>query len=214
MPIFKLNDKYVTKSNITRLYGVSNPIVGLTGGIATGKSKTSSILKEKGLHIIDADQLVKDIYKKEETINFIKQISASFIKKNEIDFKKLRKAFFSDNSVKENIEKFIYSRLEEEFLNNLPSDPSELIIYDVPLLFEKQLNLKVDQSLLIYCPPDIQAQRLILRDSIDIELASKIIKSQLPIDQKKDQSDFIIENTKDIEHLDLNIKQFLDSCIL
>lgn len=202
-----LNHKFITKNTTSRLYNLSNPIIGLTGGIATGKSTASKILKDLGYFIIDADLLVKEIYKEEDTINFIKvNFPKCFIDGN-IDFKLLREEFFSSPITKNQIENFIYKRMPflfKEKANLANSD--EVIIYDVPLLFEKSLDKLVDQSLCVYASKNIQIQRLVARDNISIELAEKILAGQMSIEDKKLKSDWVIDNSSDLANLNDNIK--------
>ena len=168
-----------------RLYGCPKKIIGLTGGIATGKTSFSKILQKNGHEIICADTLVKNIYNKKETINFIIKEAPTAIVNEKIVFPKLRELFFSNQLIKTNIERYIYSNLEAEFNNELEKINNEAFIYDVPLLFEKNLNSLVDRTVLIYCPRDIQEKRLCLRDNISKDIADKIIMSQISIEDKK-----------------------------
>lgn len=209
MPSFTLKDKYITKSSKDRLYKIDTPIIGLTGGIATGKSTASKILIELGHLVIDADKLVKLIYNSKEAIVFIRNLSPECIKNNVIDFKELREIFFKDQNIKNKIEAFIHPRLREKFLEQIPKDNKKLIIYDAPILFERGLDKLVDQSLLIYSPADTQIKRLIKRDSISTELAHKIMQNQLSIENKKDRADLSINNTNDIKHLEQELLNIL-----
>ena len=113
----------------------------------------------------------------------------------------MRELFFSDQSIKTNIEHYIYSNLEAEFNDELSKIKNEIFIYDVPLLFEKNLNTLVDRTVLIYCSRDIQEKRLCLRDKISQDIADKIIMSQMPIEDKKEKSDLIIHNIGSLNDL-------------
>lgn len=210
MSFLKLNSKYCKLTPEQRLYNLDRPVIGLTGGIATGKSTASSILASHGACIIDADALVKKIYKKNETKIMVSQIVPEAICDDQIDFKKLREAFFNDGKVKSKIETFIYSRLPNQFLETVNTLPSNaLIIYDVPLLFEKGLDKLVDLTVVVYAPKEIQVQRLIKRDRVDEKLAKKIISNQMDIDEKRGLADFVIKNISDINDLNVNIEKFL-----
>lgn len=211
MPSFTLKDKYITKSSKDRLYKIETPIIGLTGGIATGKSTASKILTQRGYLVIDADKLVKLIYNSKEAIVFIRNLSPECINKDVIDFKALRELFFKDELIKNQIEAFIYPRLREKFLEQIPKDNKKFIIYDAPILFERGLDKLVDQSLLIYTSAETQIDRLVKRDSISIELAKKIMQNQLSIEEKKDKADMVIINSKDIKHLESELLSILDS---
>src|SRR6476661_1063578 len=110
-----LKAKYIKLEPGFRLYNLDKPIIALTGGIATGKSTVTKMLEAKGLQVIDADALVKSIYRKEETKNFIKTVFSVAWGNEEISFPKLRELVFQNPKVKEAVETFIYARLPEAF---------------------------------------------------------------------------------------------------
>ena len=206
----KLKDNYKRLNSQSRLHGLSIPVIGLTGGIATGKSTVAKFLRRKGLPILDADELVKNIYAKDETKNFIKQKFSMAIQQDSIHFPTLREIFFNDGKAKEEIESFIYQRLPQAFLEVLVKlGNPDFIIYDVPLLFEKKLNSLVDLSVVVYAPRNIQRTRLMKRDGISEEMAKKILNHQEDIEDKKLKADFIIDNSLSEAELNEEINQFL-----
>jgi dephospho-CoA kinase len=212
MQSFKLNKNKISLTKENRLHHFEVPIIALTGGIATGKSSVSKILKEKNIPLIDADKLVKNIYQKTETFNFIQSHFPACIENNQIDFKRLRTIAFSNNEHLQTIEKFIYQYMPQEFLRAYHElGGPDFIFYDVPLLFEKNLDKFVDQKICVYAPYDMQLMRLIERDQLTKELAQKILSKQLDIEIKKSKSDFIIINTNSIEDLKNNTENILRS---
>jgi dephospho-CoA kinase len=153
----KLRSEYISKTKENRLYHLPVPIIGLTGGIATGKSTVAKMFKDLGLNVLDADSLVKKIYAKTEAIDFVKTHFPQAYQNNAIQFKVLREIVFSNSFHQEVVEKFIYSHLPETFLNAFHELPAQsLLIYDVPLLFEKKLNESVDCSICVYTSREIQ----------------------------------------------------------
>jgi dephospho-CoA kinase len=194
--VFNLKEEYISKSSTDRLYNIDCPVIGLTGGIATGKSTVSTKLSEKGFPVICADKLVKEVYKTQKTISHLQKYYPQVLNNEGIDFKQFRELFFGDKSIQEDVEKLIYSQMPDMFLSayHQLNDPS-IVIYDVPLLFEKGLDKLVDVKVTVYCPREEQIKRLIKRDSITEELAENIISKQMPIDDKKNASDVIIDNT-------------------
>lgn len=210
MTELKLKSTYITQTSSARLYGLSIPIIGLTGGIATGKSSVSTILKKKDLPLIDADKLVHTIYADSKTIQFIKSLAPACVQNNKIDFKALRSLFFSQKNIQKEIEEFIYKELPNVFKEALEKfKKPQFIIYDVPLLFEKSLDSFVDMSVTVYCDSETQIKRLIARDDIELELAKKILSKQLPIDQKRNKADYIINNNESFEKLTAQVEDFL-----
>lgn len=210
----KIKNKLIALTPETRLYQIPVPIIGLTGGIATGKSTVAKILKERNFPIIDADGLVKKIYQKKDVINFIaKEFPVCFIEQK-IDFKLLREVAFSSPENIAKIETKIYQYMPEEFKLAFANfnNPS-FIIYDVPLLFEKALDQLVDVKVCVYSPKEIQIKRLINRDQCTQELAEKIISKQLDIELKKSKADFVIENTSDSAFLENQLNHFINSIL-
>lgn len=209
MSLIKLKAKYCKLDASQRLYGLDIPVVGLTGGIATGKSTVSKSLRAMGIPVIDADSLIKDIYKMDSTIELVSKVAPKAIKENEIDFKTLRAIFFNDESIKSQLEAHLYSLLPQAFKSALGEYTSpEVVIYDVPLLFEKKLDQSLDFNAVVYCPKEQQVARLISRDSIDENLAQRILSNQLPIDEKKRLANYVIDNSKDISNLEVEIRKF------
>lgn len=204
----RLKEIYKTKNTKSRLHHCPLPIIGLTGGIATGKTTASKILEERGFRVISADQLIKEIYKTTETIEFVKKEFPEVFTYNQIDFRKLREIAFSKRENREKLEKHLYAKLPEQFTQSYNTE-DQVIIYDVPLLFEKELEKLVDHSLLIYAPRTVQIDRLIKRDKIDKNLANEILENQLDIEKKKELADYSIENTSNIQALEGALNEWL-----
>lgn len=205
-----LKPKFTKHNKANRLYNVEIPIIGLTGGIASGKSTVSKLLAEKQLNIIDADLLVKNIYKEQESIDFIKSINSSLVTGNNIDFKQLRVLFYSNIEIKKKIEEYIYKKLPIFFTRELNKLSCNVVIYDVPLLFENELQSKFDLTCLVYCKQSLQIERLIKRDNNDYDLAKKIIDTQLNIEDKKILADSIIYNESTLEDLKYAVEQWYE----
>lgn len=212
--LLKLKQKFISKNKDNRLYQLDLPIIGLTGGISTGKSTVAEILKSHGFPLLSADQLVKKIYSTEESLDFIKKNFPSAIDNGHINFKKLREIVFFDQKAKIKIETYIYSKLpnvflqsKEEILAQIPN--IQCLIYDVPLLFEKGLFQKVDLSVCVYLPRETQKKRLMARDHIEADLAEKILDEQWNIELKKSQSDVVIENIGSLKELEEEVTQFI-----
>lgn len=205
-----LKNEYIRLKSEQRLHQCNVPIVALTGGIATGKSTASEYLKKKNFNVICADQLIKRIYQQDETIDFIKRQFPNSFTNGEINFKQLRKEAFSDEKNRTMLETFLYQKLPHEFLSSI-NDRDQVVVYDVPLLYEKNLAPRVDYSLLIYAPQNVQIDRLIKRDRIDEALANEILSQQLSIEDKKSRADYVIENTGTIQALEERLEIWVSS---
>lgn len=181
-------------------------IIGLTGGIASGKSTVSNYLQDLGAVIIDADKIARTVLEKgeqayKEVVDFF---GKDILKENaEIDRSKLGKLIFSEKKYRNKLEeithpviiKKINKKIEEYRENN------RIIILDAPLLFEVGLDKDVDQTWLVYVDKETQINRLMRRDNISKNEAIRRIEAQLPIEKKKEMADIVIDNRKGRENL-------------
>lgn len=205
-----LKEIFQTKDISKRLHGVDCPVIGLTGGIATGKSTVSKLLQDHGLPVICADSLIKDIYSWDETKKFIFENFPKVISDGSIDFKQLREVAFESDKNREALETYLYQHLPEAFNKQFTNfDEVKTLVYDVPLLFEKNLESKFDVIICVHSPKKIQIERLIKRDGISEELAESILKKQLPIDEKRDRSDFTLSNVDSLDKLELEVETLM-----
>ncbi len=206
----KLKKTHRLHSSDQRLYQLSVPVIGLTGGIASGKTTASRLLEKAGFAVINADQLVKDVYALPETQSFISKKYPEVIVNDQISFPDLRKKVFTDKKVKNEVENFIYQRLPEAFKSALSKfNKPEIIVYDVPLLFEKNMQDFFDVTVLIYAPRDIQKIRLMSRDGNTEEMAINIMNQQIDIEEKKEKAQYVVDNTRTEAELQSGLDDFL-----
>lgn len=176
-------------------------IAGLTGGIATGKSAVSSILREAGAIIIDADNIARDAVKKDlpawhEIVRiFGKEV---LLPDGEIDRAYLGGIIFRDSSKKDILNQIVHphvikktAELIEEIGKNFPDS---IVILDVPLLIEAGMDKGLEDVILVYTPEQIQVKRLVARDKISEEEALLKVRSQMPIEKKREFATIIIDN--------------------
>ncbi|MEJ6949941.1 dephospho-CoA kinase [Natronospora cellulosivora (SeqCode)] len=174
-------------------------LLGLTGGIASGKSTVSSYLEELGALIIDADRIAREVLEKGE-IGY-KQVVETFgndilNESGEINRSKLAGIIFSNKRLRKKLEnithpliiKKINEKIEEYRENN------RIIILDAPLLFEVGLDKDVDKTCLVYVDKETQLKRLIKRDKLSKVEAQRRIESQLSLEKKRDMADIVINN--------------------
>ncbi len=200
----KLNSDLIKLDPSQRLYQLPSPIIGLTGGVGTGKSTAATLMQNLGIKVINADHLVKAAYQSASSGNFIQQHFPQVINENgEISFRQLRELAFSNPDVLQQLEELLYPQLEGLFLNaftQLASPP--VVVYDVPLLFEKGLDTKVDLTICIHTSEDIQCGRIEMRDNLSTENAKMMITSQLSLSEKVKRADYAIDNSGDHQKLE------------
>ena len=189
--------------------------IGLTGGIASGKTTVCDLFKELSVEIIDADVISHELSKKggaafEEIIEaFEDEIIGD---DGELDRKKLRSIVFNDNTKKKMLERIIHPKVLLSINEKIKASQSDYLIISVPLMIETGMNAMMDRVLLIDCNVETQIQRLIQRDQTSREEAIKIIESQASIESKRELSDdrIINNNETSIEELTLKVKELND----
>ena len=179
-------------------------IVGLTGGIASGKSTVSKMFKELGAEIIDADIKAKEISQREDVVSEMKNIFGNKIlnENGKIDRNKIKEIVFSDKEKLKMLNNLIHPKVMEEFEKiKENADKNDIIIFDIPLLFETGMDKMCDKIMLVFVDINTQIKRMIERDNITEELAVKIINSQMSLDEKLKKSEIHIENNGTLENL-------------
>ena len=189
--------------------------IGLTGGIASGKTTVCDLFKELSVEIIDADVISHELSKKggaafEEIIEaFEDEIIGD---DGELDRKKLRSIVFNDNTKKKMLERIIHPKVLLSINEKIKASQSDYLIISVPLMIETGMNAMMDRVLLIDCNVETQIERIIQRDQTSREEAIKIIESQASIESKRELSDdrIINNNETSIEELRLKVKEMND----
>lgn len=194
-------------------------LIGLTGGIATGKSTVSDILVEKGFKLIDADKIARDVVEKGKDAYFevVNYFGESILLKNkEIDRKALGNLIFNDKDLRKTLNSIVHPYIFKEIKMQIEdiSKENSLIFLDIPLLFEeyklwKEYSIEFDEVWLVYSDKSTQINRLINRDKISEIEAIKRIESQMPMEKKMEMATKIIYNNKDIKYLKRQVEELL-----
>lgn len=181
-------------------------VIGLTGGIATGKSTVSAILENAGAVIIDADRIARRVVKK--NLPAYRQIVAQFgesvlLPDGEINRTALGNLIFNDSSKKQLLNSIVHPHVRRETDRQLrhiaKNNPNALVILDIPLLLEAGMRKDLSEVIVVYAPEHIQIRRLMERDHISQEDALARIRSQMPIEEKKSLATMVIDNSGSIE---------------
>ncbi|CAM8294404.1 MULTISPECIES: dephospho-CoA kinase [Candidatus Methylopumilus] len=186
-------------------------IIGMTGGIGSGKSEALKIFESLNIKVIDLDNIAKEITDtSHQAIQEIKLVfgDAIFDKKNRLDRKKLREIIFSEKDQKINLEKILHPKILEEVMKrlNVLSNESYVVI-DIPLLFEtNQYTSLISRSLVIDSKVNDQIERVKKRDGIDTSVIQSIIEQQVGRNYRIERADDVVVNDGSIEKLEESIK--------
>ncbi|KAL5561500.1 hypothetical protein UlMin_031247 [Ulmus minor] len=182
-------------------------VVGLTGGIASGKSTVSNLFKAQGVPVVDADVVARDVLKK--GTGGWKKVVAAFGEEilqpdGEVDRPRLGQIVFSDPSKRQLLNRllapYISSGILWEILK-LWMKGSKVIVLDIPLLFEVKMDKWTKPIIVVWVDPETQLQRLMARDRTSQEDAQYRINAQMSLDLKRNKADIVIDNTGSLDEL-------------
>lgn len=180
-------------------------VIGLTGGIASGKSTVGEMLKEQGVCFVDADVIARTIVQpgKPAWKDVVAQFGPTILLDNEqLDRKELGDRVFHDAAARKTLEKITHPRIreavEQEF-DRLKQAGVHIAVLDAPLLIESNWLDLVDTIWLVFVEPKVQLERLMLRNSLSREDALARINAQMPLSDKKMFADIIIDNGRDVD---------------
>tara|TARA_B100000959_G_scaffold239312_1_gene259846 strand:+ start:2867 stop:3478 length:612 start_codon:yes stop_codon:yes gene_type:complete len=196
-------------------------LIGLTGGIASGKTMVSNMFVKLGAHLIDADVIARDVVKPDKPA--WKEIVSAFgesvlDKKKEIIREKLAAEIFDAPEKRKQLEAITHPRIIEEEnrrVNELrKNNKSGIIILDAALLIEAGHHNRVDKLIVVYLNKDTQIKRLRKRDSLSLTDAEKRVNSQMPLDEKVKLADYVIDNNKTIYESEKQVSEIYKKLIV
>lgn len=179
-------------------------ILGLTGGIASGKSTVSAYLAQNGALIIDADLIARQVVAKKSS--GLKQIVAKFggeilTASGELDRKKLGKLVFSNKELLKSLTDITGPLIRAEILREIEAAKKaqvKLVVLDIPLLFETGYQTLCDKVMVVTIPSKLQLERVMKRDNLSAAEARKRIANQLPASKRNELADVLIDNSKSV----------------
>ena len=199
-------------------------VIGLTGGIGTGKSTVSQILRNKGFSVIDLDVISHKVIEFPSVVEkIVKNFGKEVLENNEnnndgnrtVSREKLGKIIFSNREKRFTLNSIMHPEIlrimHKKILECKSKNEKEnkIIFVEIQLLFEVQWEKEFDYILLVAAKRDIQVRRVLERDKRSEKEAWNIINSQMSLDEKRGKSDFVIENDGNIDDLNRKVDKFL-----
>jgi dephospho-CoA kinase len=189
--------------------------IGLTGGIATGKSTVAKLLTERGAILIDLDGIAREVVEPgQPSLSAIAERFGQAVLQEDgkLDRKKLGTIVFADPAERKALEAIIHpairSVMKERMSYHESNTPEKLIVVDVPLLYESKLESYFDKIMVVYVPRETQLQRLLTRDKLTVEEARKRLEAQMDIEIKKERADVLIDNSGSLFDTEEQIERF------
>lgn len=181
-------------------------IVGLTGGIASGKTAISQVLKGEGAYIIDADQIARELVQPNRPAwnELIRAFGKEILQEDgSIHRKKLADKVFADPKKRKLLNQILHPRIKEEMDRRTKEigqkDPEAIVVIDAPLIIELGDQRDMDKLIVVASTQTQQIERLKERDGINPEEALRILSSQMPVEEKVKLADYVIRNEGSIE---------------
>ena len=187
--------------------------IALTGGISTGKSTVCNLFKLQGFSIIDADQIAHRLLD-ENSSKIASMFGEQYVEDGKVIRKELGKIIFSNEENKLKLEALLHPLIKEEVIkeSKILEKQNRVYFVDIPLFFEK-MRYPIPKSLVVYTPKDIQIRRLMLRDNINEDEAKLKISNQMDIEEKKNLANMLIDNSKDLKHLEKEVERIIGEII-
>lgn len=192
-------------------------LVGLTGGIASGKSTAAKILESLGAAVVNADTLAREVVEpgREAWQEIVAAFGSEILQSDRtLDRQKLRTLIFNNPDARRKLESIIHPRvraLAERRIAEHGAAGYAVVVYEVPLLFEGRLHEWLRPVILIACDIEIQIERLQQRDGLDRVQAQKHIEAQMNLEEKRRLADYVIENNGNLEDLKRQVKAVLET---
>ncbi|MDP4525426.1 dephospho-CoA kinase [Bacillus halotolerans] len=192
-------------------------VIGLTGGIASGKSTVANMLIDKGITVIDADIIAKQAV--EKGMPAYRQIIDEFgedilLENGDIDRRKLGALVFTNEQKRLALNSIVHPAVREEMLKRRDesiANQETFVVLDIPLLFESKLESLVDKIIVVSVTKELQLERLTKRNQLTEEEALSRIRSQIPLEEKVSRADNVIDNSGTLEETKRQLEEIL-SC--
>ncbi len=191
-------------------------IIGLTGGIACGKTTVARLLAERGARIIDADIIAREVVRPGEDAwsLIIKRFGQDILLGNEeINRVKLGGIVFSNEQARLDLNAIVHPavrRRMKQLAEEAQAEGVPLIVLDIPLLYESKLEHMTEQVVVVYCKEDVQLARLMQRNGFTREEALRRIQAQMPLEEKIKRADYTINNNGTLTDTERQVDELIE----
>jgi dephospho-CoA kinase len=179
-------------------------VLGLTGGIGSGKSVVAQMFAQLGAEVIDADQLAREVVEPGQPA--LQEIAATFgphvlLPDGRLDRPKLAGIIFADSAERARLDAITHPRIRDRMEEQIKArlSGSGVLIVDIPLLYENDRTNAVEKIIVVWVDQQTQLQRIRQRDGLSVEAARQRIAAQMPLDAKRARADHVVDNSVSLE---------------
>lgn len=175
--------------------------IGLTGSIGMGKTTTAGLFAEAGIPVNDADAVVHDLYRG-KAVPLVEAAFPGTVKDGAVDRQALGRQLAAEPEAFKRLEAIVHPLVrerEQEFLSRSRDAGADLVVLDIPLLFESGAADRVDRIVVVTCDPQLQRQRVLARPGMTEEKFAMILSRQMPDSEKRKRADYLVDTGHGIE---------------
>lgn len=190
--------------------------IGLTGGIATGKSTVSKLLEARGVRIVDADVIAREVMNPGQPLldAVARRFGSEFLLPDGgLDRRRMAEHIFNRPEERQALNAIVHPAIRAEIRRQVEAyeaaDPQAVVAADIPLLYESGLEELYERIVVVYVPREVQLARLMLRDGLSPEQAEGRLNAQLDIEDKKRRADWVIDNSGSPEETERQVDLLL-----
>jgi dephospho-CoA kinase len=188
-------------------------LVGLTGSIGMGKSETAKLFAKLGVPVYDADAAVHALYEQGgAAVGKIADAFAGSVKNGRVDRGELARQVGADASAFARLETIVHplaADAERAFVENAKAEGAQLVVLDIPLLFETGGQARMDAVVVVSAPQEVQRTRVLAREGMTEDRLDGILARQMPDAEKRAQADFLVETDKGLDHAFSQVKKIV-----
>lgn len=190
-------------------------VLGITGGIASGKSLVTKVFQEQGFPVYDADQMVHELYQNPDVIQAIAERFPRSLEESSINRRILGDLIFNDPIAKKELEAILHPKVYEALKLAIVKHTNQpWVVLDIPLLYETGGESLCDLVLVVYVDPNTQLRRLMARNHLSETEAEARISSQMPLHEKMQRADIVINNSGTIQKTQERVHEIIDKILI
>ncbi|HUY74871.1 MAG TPA: dephospho-CoA kinase [Candidatus Dormibacteraeota bacterium] len=194
-------------------------LIGLTGGVGSGKSTVADMLRELGAEVVDADEAAHAAYSPGSSgfDSVVREFGRDYARDGSIDRARLGELVFHDDDARRRLNAIVHPLVRDWMAHRTAEAAergAEIVVHDVPLLFENGLEAMYEEVILVYVPAAVQLERLVSGRGVPEDRAQAMIAAQMPMDEKRRLARLVVDNSGTREETREQVKRLWDGALV